>query len=92
VTDFATGVDRLLTQVRHWEAARWRSHQAAGYALVQRLADLCGDAEGRQVPDYGPLALPDLIRITADDLLAAGPSEETLAAAGAAVEELRQAL
>jgi hypothetical protein len=121
--DFATAVERLLTQVGHWEQSRWWTHvpaaasppalssppaptsrwteasapatarppAAAGYAtltkgdllyvLVQRLADLGADAEHRPhrpVPRLNDLALPDQLRVVADDLLAAAPPAPTL--------------
>jgi hypothetical protein len=44
------------------------------YALVQRLADRCADMEQRphlRVPRLGDLVLPDQVRVTADDLVAA---------------------
>jgi hypothetical protein len=102
--DFATSVHRLLNQIRHWEQSRW-SAPAAGspapsradsvYALVQRLADLGADAEGRcarAVPRPGDLVLPDQLRVMSDDLIAARASDETLKLATAEVNELRHAL
>ncbi|AEV81844.1 hypothetical protein ACWT_0830 [Actinoplanes sp. SE50] len=61
MSDFATSIERLLTQVRHWEESRWSARagaeSAAGgdsaskadqaFALVQRLADLDAEAAGR---------------------------------------------
>ena len=51
------------------------------YVLVQRLADLGADAEHRPrrpVPRLNDLALPDQLRVMADDLLAAAPPDPTL--------------
>ncbi|WP_412748502.1 hypothetical protein [Krasilnikovia sp. M28-CT-15] len=100
--EFATGIDRLLTQVGHWEQGRWWVHTPAGptkadltYGLVQRLADLGADAEGRlrrTVPRLTDPVLPDQVRVTADDLLAAEPGEDVLEQAGAEVDALRRAL
>src|SRR4051794_26486946 len=97
VPDFATSIDRLLNQVRHWEQPRWRAEGRAdrAYALVQLLADLSADAEQRPrrpVPREHDMILPDQLRVMADDLLAAGPSEAVLADAAAAADDLRDTL
>ena len=109
MTAFATAVDRLINQVGHWEQGRWWARvpetPAAGpvppttadlaYGLVQRLADLGADAEGRPrrpVPRHHDLVLPDQLRVMADDLLAADPAEDLLDRATEAVETLRAAL
>jgi hypothetical protein len=103
VTDFATSVDRLHNQVRHWEQGRWWSRTAGTsgtrgdlmYALVQHLADLGADAEHRPrrpVPREHDMVLPDQLRVLADDLLAAAPPEPVLAEASAAVNDLRLAI
>ncbi|MDY7089577.1 MAG: hypothetical protein SYR96_31295 [Actinomycetota bacterium] len=96
MTDFATSVDRLLNQIRVWEQPRWDQDDRAArtFALVQRLADLGADAEGRprrEVPREHDMILPDQVRVLADDLLAAGP-ESVLVEAAAAVDGLRAAL
>lgn len=102
MTDFATSVERLHNQVRHWEQGRWWSHTAGGatrgdlmYALVQRLADLGADAEHRgrrPVPREHDMVLPDQLRVLADDILAADAPGPLLADATAAVDELRRAM
>jgi hypothetical protein len=95
VTDFATSVERLHNQVRHWEQPRWKNTATQMYALVQHLADLAADAEGvprRVVPREHDMILPDQLRVVADDLLAAAPPAEALAAATSAVDALRRAL
>ena len=93
MTDFATAIDRLLNQVRHWQQPRWRGARAdQAYALVQRLADLAADAESRPrrpVPREHDLILPDQIRVMADDLIAADPPAAVLAGAAEAVEIVR---
>jgi hypothetical protein len=100
VTDFATSVDRLHNQVRHWEQGRWwsRTREATAtrgdlmFALIQQLADLGADAEHmprRSVQREHDMVLPDQLRVLADDLLAAAPPETLLAEAVAAVDELR---
>ena len=95
MTDFATSIDRLLNQVRPWEQARWAGRADRTYALVQHLADLAADAEGRPrrpVPREHDMILPDQLRVLADDLLAAEPSPATLAEATSAVDTLRASL
>jgi hypothetical protein len=65
------------------------------YALVQRLADRGADAERRprrSVPRSTDLALPDQLRVMADDLIAAEPSDDTLKLAADDVEAVRRAL
>nr|WP_296072579.1 hypothetical protein [uncultured Actinoplanes sp.] len=96
MSEFATSTERLLVQVRHWEQPRWSAQGRADrvYALVQRLADLAADAEGRPrrpVPREHDMILPDQIRVMADDLLATG-RVETLAEATAAVDAVRKEL
>jgi hypothetical protein len=103
VTDFATSVERLHNQVRHWEQGRWWSRAPGAtatrgdlmYALIQRLADLAADAEHqprRPVPREHDMVLPDQLRVLADDLVAAAPPEPLLTEATAAVNKLRVAL
>ena len=101
MTDFATAVERLHNQVRHWEQGRWWSRKGAAtrgdlmYALVQRLADLAAEAEHqprRVVPREHDMVLPDQLRVLADDLLAANPPPPLLEAATKAVDDLRSTL
>lgn len=101
-----TSVERLVNQVGHWEQSRWSAPASTPGsaetaraemmgALVQRLADLSADAEGhphRLVPHPGDLILPDQIRVVADDLIAAQPSDETLTHAAEDVNTVRKAL
>jgi hypothetical protein len=95
--DFRTSVDRLLAQVGHWEQSRWArppGRADSAYALVQRLADLAADAEGRPhrpVPREHDLLLPDQLRVMADDLLAVAPAP-VLQTATSAVDDLRHTL
>ncbi|GIE95924.1 hypothetical protein [Paractinoplanes rishiriensis] len=96
MTDFATAADRLLTQVRHWEIPRWQDGRGDRvHALAQHLANLTADAEGRPhrtLPRELDVVLPDQLRVLADDLLAAGPSERQLAEAVEAVNQVRGTL
>ncbi|WIM97276.1 hypothetical protein ACTOB_000783 [Actinoplanes oblitus] len=101
MSEFATSVERLLTQVRHWEERRWAASAGAGskgdlaHRLVQRLADLGAEAEGRSaraVPRLPDLVLPDQLRVVADDIVTAGPSADLLTRATTAVDETRQLL
>jgi hypothetical protein len=95
--DFRTSIDRLLAHVGHWEQSRWAHPPTKAdtvYALVQRLADLSADAEGRahrRVPRVSDLVLADQIRVMADDLIAGAPAE-TLREATAAVDTVRRDL
>ena len=93
MTDFAAAIDRLLNQVRHWEQPRWREGRAdRTYELVQRLADLAADTEGRPrrpVPREHDMILPDQLRVMADDLLAADPPPLLMAEAAEEVNTLR---
>ena len=80
---FAKAVDRLLAQVSHWEQPRWSAgHPAKAdlvHDLIQHLADLGADAEGRPhrpVPRLSDLILRDQLREVSDDLLAAAPEAE----------------
>ncbi len=100
--EFETAVQRLITQVGHWEAARWRGPASAGgtrgevvFALVRRLADQAADVEQRRhrpVPRLADTVLGDQLRVMADDLLAAKPPEEVFARATADVSETRSLL
>ncbi len=84
MTEFELAVERLVNRVSHWTPPRWAASSASGdgspadvmYALVQRVADLAADAEGRprsRVPRLGnALALPDQLRVMARDLAATG--------------------
>ncbi|GIF12433.1 hypothetical protein [Actinoplanes teichomyceticus] len=101
MSEFEVSVQRLLTQVRHWEEPRWaapagaRTRSDLVYGLVQRLAELGAEAEGQtvhQVPRLHDLVLPDQLRVVADDILAAEPSEDLLVRAAAAVDEVRRVL
>jgi len=92
MTEFGTALERLLNQVKHWEQPRWHGRADQTYALVQLLADLGADAEGRErrvVPREHDLILPDQLRVMADDLIAAAPPPAVLATAASAVDELR---
>jgi hypothetical protein len=101
--DFETAVQRLLGQVKHWEAGRWHAPASAGggtrgevvFALVQQLADQAADAEQRRhrpVPRLADPVLPDQLRVMADDLLTAAPPDDVLVRATQAVTEVRGAL
>jgi hypothetical protein len=96
VTDLATSTERLLNQVSHWAERRWRGGAAEQmFALVQLLADLAAEAEGRPprpVPRERDVTLPDQLRVMTDDLLAAGPSPAMLAKATEAVDAVRHAV
>jgi hypothetical protein len=102
--ELVRAVDRLVDQVGQWTPSRWAvstrsgvgSRAQAVHALAQRLADLEAGVTGRAdlpVPRLdNDLALPDQVRVTARDLLAAHPPDEVLAAAVGAVADTRRAL
>jgi hypothetical protein len=104
--DFMISVDRLVNQVGHWEQSRWSAPAAAPgsaevaradsvHALLQRLADLAADAEGRPhrvVPRPSDLILPDQLRVLADDLVAAPASADAFAVAARDVDAVRKSL
>jgi hypothetical protein len=96
-------VELLVRLVGHWGPPRWSVTAARGdrsradlvHALVQRLADLGADAEGRArlpVPRLdNDLALPDQVRVVALDLEWVAPPA-VLTAAAAEVAATRAAL
>ncbi|TDC82754.1 hypothetical protein E1193_10760 [Micromonospora sp. KC606] len=102
VLDRAVGL--LARQVGHWQQPRWAAVPDGGDAsradlvhrLVQKIADLGADAEGRPrraVPRLpNDPALVDQLRVVAVDLVAAGPSEAVLGRAAAAVTATRAAI
>jgi hypothetical protein len=102
VDDFQAAMRGLLAQVGHWETARWGGAAASAgtrgdlvFGLVQSLADLGAAAEnrpGRPVPRLADTILADQLRVMADDLLAARPQPETLAAAAEAISATRAGL
>jgi hypothetical protein len=95
--------NRLISRVEHWTAKRWSvpAGGAAGpdgvgptraetvHGLVQRLADLAADIEGRapqRVPRLAnDLALPDQVRVMVADLQYVA-SDVVLRAAAADIE------
>jgi hypothetical protein len=91
-------VARLVRQVGHWTPARWQSSGAGPdvHRLAQRLADLTADLEGepaRAVPRLpNDLGLPDQLRVTLADFVAAGPDPAAVAAAATAVGQARGAV
>ncbi|WP_431728747.1 hypothetical protein [Verrucosispora sp. TAA-831] len=98
------GVELLVRQVGHWQQPRWAatasrhdvSRAELMHRLVQAIADLAADVEGRPrrtVPRLdNDLVLPDQLRVVAADLLAAGPTDEALARAATEVAATRTAL
>ncbi len=102
--DLGRIVDLLTRQVSHWQAPRWAAPAAAGegtrgdavYHLVQRLADLAADVEGRVRQEVPRLptdtTLPDQLRVVAADLVAADPAPEILVVAATDVAAVRALL
>jgi hypothetical protein len=97
-------VDLLCQQVAHWTPERWAAPAEPGgpsraelvHTLAQRLADLAAEAEGeprREIPRLdNDLALPDQLRVTAADLVAAGADDLLTHAAAADVSTVRDQL
>jgi hypothetical protein len=102
--ELVRAVDRLVDHIGQWTPSRWAASTASGggtraaavHALCQRLADLEAGATGRAhrpVPRLdNDLVLPDQVRVTARDLLAADPTPAVLAEALDAVSATRRAL
>ncbi|MGC4804344.1 hypothetical protein [Micromonospora sp. DT233] len=102
--ELGRSVELLVGQVGHWQQPRWAATAGGGnvsradlvHRLVQELANLGADAEGRPrrtVPRLdNDLALPDQLRVVTADLLAADPPAEALARAAAEVTATRAAL
>jgi hypothetical protein len=102
--ELARAVDRLVDQIAQWTPSRWAASTATGtgsravavHALAQRLADLEAGLTGRPVREVprleNNLVLPDQVRVTARDLLVAGPTPDVLAEATRAVADTRAAL
>ena len=90
----------LLNRVEHWTQSRWgqpatgdpdRSRADLVHDLVQRLADLAAEVEGRSplpVPRLtNDLALPDQVRVMVADLGLAGAQADTLRVAADDITE-----
>jgi hypothetical protein len=82
-------VDVLLGRVSRWNAAGWGEPAGGGtradvvFALVQRLADVAADAEGRprrDVPRLDTGVLPDQLVVMAHDVLVTGSAAACRAA------------
>jgi hypothetical protein len=102
--ELVRAVDRLVDQIGQWTPSRWAASTPSGagtraetvHALAQRLADLEAAATGhtgRPLPRLdNDLVLPDQIRVTTRDLLAADPTPALVAEALDAVSAARRAL
>jgi hypothetical protein len=100
-TELERAIGRVVEGTRHWSPARWRSQAGtakadAMHALVQALADLTADAEGRPrraVPRLpSDLHLPDQLQVIALDLARVELTETQRAQAEAAIRAARDAL
>ena len=99
-------VGRLVNRTAHWTPARWALPAKGGprrrtradeiFALIQRLADLGATAEGRpgrKVPrPDSDLTLDDQLRVMANDLVAAAPTDDLIRTATEAVNAANTAL
>lgn len=82
--DLGREAELLLNRVGHWSAAQWAQQDRADrmYALVQRLADLSAEVEGRPavpVPRLADVVLPDQLRVMVTDLRTAPTEHRTQA-------------
>jgi hypothetical protein len=72
-TELERAIGRVVEGTRHWSPARWSSRAAAMHALVQALADVSAEAEGRPrraVPRLpSDMHLPDQLQVIGLDLL-----------------------
>ncbi|MCD0445598.1 hypothetical protein LO763_18485 [Glycomyces sp. A-F 0318] len=93
-TELERAIGRVVEGTRHWSPARWASRAGAMHALVQDLADVGAEAEGRprrEVPRLpNDTHLPDQLQVIGLDLLefesvlTPGQRERALAAIGRA--------
>ena len=96
----------LLPRLRRWDSASWsvpavvhgehvrRSRAETAAAVVQRLADVAADAEGRPrrpVPLLADVNLADQLTVMVDDILRTG-EPAALRAAATELAALRAAL
>jgi hypothetical protein len=72
-TELERAIGRVVEGTRHWSPARWSSRAGAMHALVQALADVGAEAEGRprrEVPRLpNDMHLPDQLQVIGLDLL-----------------------
>ncbi|MEV3935530.1 hypothetical protein AB0K52_06065 [Glycomyces sp. NPDC049804] len=87
---------RVVEGTRHWSPARWSSRADAMHALLQALADLTADAEGRPhrpVPRLpNDMNLPDQLQVIGLDLLEVELTEEQRARIAEAIRAAREVL
>jgi hypothetical protein len=100
-TELERAIGRVVEGTRHWSPARWASQGGTAragvmHALVQSLADLTADAEGRPhrpVPRLpNDMHLPDQLQVIGLDLLEADLTEAQAAEAEAIIRTARAAL
>jgi hypothetical protein len=95
-TELERAIGRVVEGTRHWSPARWSSRAGKMHALVQALADLTADAEGRprrKVPRLpNDMQLPDQLQVIGLDLLEADLSPEQRDAAEQEIKAARAAL
>jgi hypothetical protein len=97
-TELERAIGRVVEGTRHWSPARWSSRADAMHALVQALADITADAEGRPrrpVPRLpNDMQLPDQLQVIGLDLLEVESklTETQRARTGEAIRAARVAL
>jgi hypothetical protein len=95
-SELERAIGRVVEGTRHWSPARWRSKADAMHALVQALADIGADAEGRPrrpVPRLpNDMQLPDQLQVIGVDLLEAPLTPDQRDAAEQAIKQARSEL
>jgi hypothetical protein len=96
-TELERAIGRVVEGTRHWSPARWLPHADTMHGLVQALADIAADVEGREhrpVPRLpNDMSLPDQLQVVGVDLIELEPLKDDQAdAAQSAIAKARTAL
>jgi hypothetical protein len=96
-TELERAIGRVVEGTRHWSPARWLPHADTMHGLVQALADIAADVEGRAhrpVPRLpNDMSLPDQLQVVGVDLIELEPLKDNeQAKAERAIQEARSSL